>query len=167
MKRLVKILAPVVLAVLVLVPAVVAQGTPIAETDTSAGETIFNTNCMACHQTTGQGIPGAFPPLAGHLPEVVAADGGREYAIDVVLYGLQGAINVNGMAYNSVMTPWASMFDDQQIADVLNYAATAWDNAAALPEGFTAFTAEEVATQRATTLDAAAVYAKRGALGLE
>lgn len=167
MKRLVKILAPVVLAVLVLVPVVVAQGTPIAETDTSAGETIFNTNCMACHQLTGQGIPGAFPPLAGHLPEVVAADGGREYAIDVVLYGLQGAINVNGMAYNSVMTPWASMFDDQQIADVLNYAATAWDNAAALPEGFTAFTAEEVAAQRATTLDAAAVYAKRGELGLE
>jgi hypothetical protein len=59
------------------------------------------------------------------------------------------------------------MFDDQQIADVLNYAATAWDNAAALPEGFTAFTAEEVAAQRATTLDAAAVYAKRGELGLE
>ncbi len=167
MKRILKILAPVVLAVLVLVPVVIAQGTPITEADTSAGETIFNTNCMACHQTNGQGIPGAFPPLAGHLPDVLTLDGGREYAVDVVLYGLQGAINVNDMAYNSVMTPWATMFDDEQLAAVLNYAATAWDNAAALPEGFVAFTAEDIAVQRATALDADGVYAKRQALGLE
>lgn len=167
MKRLVKLLAPVLLAVLVLVPVVIAQGTPIAEADTSAGETIFNSNCMACHQTNGQGIPGAFPPLAGHLPDVLALDGSREYVIDVVLYGLQGAVNINGMAYNSVMTPWGAMFDDQQVADVLNYAAVAWDNGAALPEGFAAFTADEVAAQRATPLDAAGVYAKRQALGLE
>lgn len=167
MKRLVKLLVPVLLAVLVAVPMVVAQGTPIGEADTSAGEALFNSNCMACHQTSGMGIPGAFPPLAGHLPEVLAVEGGRDYAIDVVLYGLQGAINVNGMAYNSFMTPWAAMFSDQQIADILNYAATAWDNAAALPEGFEAFTAEQVAAQRATTLDAAGVYAKRQAIGLQ
>jgi len=167
MKRIVKILAPVALAVLVLVPVVIAQATPITEADTSVGENIFNTNCMACHQTSGQGIPGAFPPLADHLPDVLSLEGGREFVIDVVLYGLQGAINVNGMAYNSVMTPWATMFDDEQLASVLNYAATAWGNAAALPDGFAAFTAQDVAAQRATALTADEVYAKRQALGLE
>ena len=30
----------------------------------TAGEEIYNTTCMACHQTTGEGIEGAFPPLA-------------------------------------------------------------------------------------------------------
>lgn len=167
MKRLVKILAPVLLAALVLVPVVIAQGTPIAEADTSAGEAVFNSNCVACHMMNGQGVPGAFPPLAGHLPEVLAADGAREYVVDVVLYGLQGPITVDGMPYNSVMTPWAGVLNDQQVADVLNYAATAWDNAAALPEGFTAFTADEVAAQRATPLDSGQVHAKREALGLD
>ncbi len=167
MKRLTKIIAPVLLAGLALVPAVLAQGTPIGEADASAGETVFNGSCVACHQATGAGIPGAFPPLAGHLPEVVSLDGGRPYVIDVVLYGLTGAINVHGAAYNGMMTPWASVFDDDQIAAVLNYVATAWGNADALPEGFAAFTADEVAAQRATAKDSAAVYGERQALGLE
>lgn len=167
MKRIVKVLAPVALAALLAVPLVTAQGTPISEVDTSAGEAQFTAICMACHQANGEGIPGAFPPLAGHLPDVLKLDGGREYAIDVVLYGLQGGITVNGVAYNSIMTPWGAVLNDEQIAAALNYAATAWDNAAALPEGFAAFTPDEVAAQRATELDPSAVHEKRQALGLE
>ena len=32
----------------------------------SNGEKLFMANCAACHQATGKGLPGAFPPLAGH-----------------------------------------------------------------------------------------------------
>ena len=52
--------------------------------------------CAGCHQQNGQGIPGAFPPLAGHVAEILAKEGGREYLILVLLYGLQGQIEVKG-----------------------------------------------------------------------
>lgn len=44
--------------------------------------------CAGCHQANGQGIPGAFPPLAGHVAEILAKEGGRDYLILVLLYGL-------------------------------------------------------------------------------
>lgn len=61
--------------------------------------------CAGCHQQNGQGIPGAFPPLAGHVAEILAKEGGREYLILVLLYGLQGQIEVKGVKYNLVMPP--------------------------------------------------------------
>lgn len=166
MKRIVKLLAPVILGLIILVPLVSAQDTPIGEADTAAGESVYGTVCSACHMATGQGVPSAFPPLADHFPDLVSAEGGRDYVIDVVLYGLMGAIEVNGVSYNSVMTPHAGMLDDQKVADVLNFVSTAWDNAAGLPEGFLAFTPDEVAAQRATQLSSADVLAKREALEL-
>src|SRR3546814_14250081 len=30
-----------------------------------AGQAAYLANCAACHQPTGNGLPGAFPPLAG------------------------------------------------------------------------------------------------------
>jgi len=70
--------------------------------------------CAACHQATGQGIPGVFPPLAGS--EWVL--GPVENLIKIQLRGLQGEITVKGVKYNSVMPPNAAMSDDQ-IAEVL------------------------------------------------
>src|SRR3954465_10358531 len=32
---------------------------------TDPGEQTYQTICAACHQATGNGLPGAFPPLAG------------------------------------------------------------------------------------------------------
>ncbi len=151
---------------LAVVTWVAAQGASIRETDTSAGEAVFTANCVACHQATGAGIPAAFPPLAGHVPEVLAVEGGRSYLIDVVSFGLMGQIAVAGQTYNGVMPAWAH-FTNEQVADVLNYVATAWSNVDALPADFAAFTADEVAAVRATPLDMAAVYEKRGTLGLE
>lgn len=39
----------------------------------TAGEKVFDANCAACHQPTGLGIPGAFPPIAGGHPFAAAA----------------------------------------------------------------------------------------------
>ena len=126
--------------------------------DTELGNSTYM-NCLACHQMTGEGIPGAFPPLKGHMPKLYNAEGGRDYLIQVVLYGLQGEIVVDGMTYNGLMTPWGSL-DDDSVAAVLNHELTSWGNDALLND-FSPITAEEVAVQRATPLTAQEVLANR------
>lgn len=142
------------------------EAASLAEVDASAGEALYSQVCAACHMANGEGVPSAFPPLAGHVPELLSVSGGRDYVIDVVLFGLMGPISVDGVTYNSVMTPHQAQFDDQQVADVLDYVATAWGNADALPAGELAFTAAEVAEQRAEQLSSMDVHTLREELGL-
>jgi mono/diheme cytochrome c family protein/heme/copper-type cytochrome/quinol oxidase subunit 4 len=132
--------------------------------DVALGEQTY-TNCVACHQPNGQGVPAAFPPQAGHAPEIYNVEGGRTYMIHTVLWGLQGEIVVDGTTYNGIMTPWGSLMDDEQIAAVLNYVLTSWGNDALL-EDFTPITPEEVATERATPMTSQEVYESRAALGI-
>lgn len=127
------------------------------------GATLYQ-QCAGCHQTTGQGVPGAFPPLAGHVPEILAAKGGRPYLIHVVLYGLQGQIRVKGQTYNGAMPGFAHL-SDANVAAVLNHVSTSWGNK--LPKGQKAFTAAEVKAQRAKKLTAQQVYQARQKLGLK
>lgn len=123
----------------------------VADTPTQ-GERLFAENCLACHQASGQGIPGAFPPLAGHLPLVVQNEGGREYVIGVLLSGLRGEITVFGTTYRGIM-PSHAQFNDQDLADVLNYALNAWENNELLADGFAAISTSEVASARQRNLD--------------
>ncbi|MEZ4629394.1 MAG: c-type cytochrome [Deinococcales bacterium] len=123
------------------------------------GDTTYTSVCLACHQMTGAGIPGAFPPLKDHMPELYKAEGGREYMIDVVLYGLQGAINVAGMDYNGIMPPQGHL-SDEQIAAVLNHELTSWGNDA-LIEDFKPIMPDEVKAQRGNTLSPAQVLEHR------
>ena len=126
----------------------------------NAGQSAYQANCLACHQMAGTGVPGAFPPLVGHAPKLYNAD--ADYLPKVVLYGLMGGIDVEGMSYNGVMTPWQHL-GDQDIADMLNYVVTSWDNNQLLSAEFTPYTAEDIAAQRATSLSSAEVYAQRPA----
>jgi mono/diheme cytochrome c family protein/heme/copper-type cytochrome/quinol oxidase subunit 4 len=116
------------------------------EFDRALGERTYASSCQSCHQAGGAGMPGIFPPLAGNLPALHNAEGGREYLIDVLLNGLTGQIEVNGQTYNGVMPPWASL-SDEQIAAVLNHELTAWENEAMLDD-FTPIAADEVAARR-------------------
>ena len=110
------------------------------------GESTYTANCVACHQANGEGIPGAFPPLAGHIPNLYNAEGGRDYIIQTVLYGLMGEIEVNGTSYNSAMTPWAQL-SDEQIAATLNHELSSWGNDEVL-EDFSPILPDEVAALR-------------------
>ena len=85
------------------------------------GEAVFNANCAACHQVTGQGLPGAFPPLAGSD----FLQGNRREVMQAALFGLSGPITVNGNDYNGVM-PSMGFLTDQQLADTLTYVFNAW-----------------------------------------
>ena len=133
-----------------------AQGSAVPEVLT-AGESVFTTNCVSCHQADGQGIAGAFPNLANHVPDLYNAD--RTYLINVQLYGLQGQIEVGGQSYNGVMTAWAQL-EDQEIADVLNYVSTAWGNNQNL-QNFEPYTPEQIAAERDKGLSSSDVYSQR------
>ncbi|MGB0807034.1 MAG: copper-containing nitrite reductase [Salibacteraceae bacterium] len=86
------------------------------------GEIVYNSTCLACHQAEGQGIEGAFPPLANsdYLNEDI------ERAIGIVLHGKSGEITVNGKVYNSVMTKQA--LNNNEVASVLTYILSKWEN---------------------------------------
>ncbi|BCY28323.1 anaerobically induced outer membrane protein [Flavobacterium okayamense] len=101
------------------------------------GKNIYGRTCFACHQSEGQGIPGAFPPLA--KSDYLNSDSNR--AISAVLHGLTGEITVNGNKFNSVMT--SQNLTDQEISDVLTYVYNSWGN------NKTNVTPEMVKTERA------------------
>ncbi len=86
------------------------------------GERVYTQNCAACHQTTGVGIPMAFPPLANS--DYLNADESR--AIDVVINGLDGEVTVNGEVFNGVMP--ALNLSDEDVANVLTYVYSQWGN---------------------------------------
>lgn len=137
----------------------------LVNADLSAGEAAYSANCASCHQANGAGIPGAFPPLVGHTPDLALAEGGRDYLVNLLLYGLQGEIQVEGQAYNGVMPAWQGL-SDEELAGILNYTLSEWDNLSAMPEGYAAFTPEEVAEGRDAGLSAADVYEQRQTLEL-
>jgi len=129
------------------------------------GATTYSNNCSSCHQGNGQGIAGAFPPLAGHTPDLISVDGGRDYLRNLLLYGMQGQIQVEGNSYNGVMPAWAQL-SNEQIASTLNYVLTEWNNEADLPADFALFSAEEIEEVRANPLNGIEVHDMRQQLGL-
>ena len=86
------------------------------------GEEIYTDFCMQCHMHDGKGTPKVFPPLAGSDWLTTK----RKESIHSLKYGLNGVIVVNGVTYNSAMTPLG--LEDEEIADVMNYIMNSWGN---------------------------------------
>jgi mono/diheme cytochrome c family protein len=89
------------------------------------GGQIFAAKCVACHQATGLGLPGVFPPLAGS--EWVL--GNAKVLVQIPLHGITGRIQVKSAAYTGSM-PMFSTLSDAEIAAVLTYIRSQWGNAA-------------------------------------
>ena len=77
------------------------------------GKTLYNTKCGACHQINGQGLPPAFPAIAGSK----IATGPIEGHMDIVLNGRPG----------TAMVAW-NMLNDLEIAAIVTYQRNAWGN---------------------------------------
>lgn len=91
------------------------------------GAALFATACVACHQATGAGLPGVFPPLAGS--EWV---NGKEATLAaIVLHGINGSINVEGASFTGAMPAFKVQFSDEQLAAVLSHIRAQWGNAGA------------------------------------
>ncbi len=99
----------------------------MAAGNASDGAKVYQTNCSSCHQATGAGVPGTFPPLAGN--PVVTGD--PKTVIHIVKYGLSGKINVKGTTYNGQMPAWGTQLSNADIANVVTYIRTSWGNKAA------------------------------------
>ncbi|MEY3109474.1 MAG: hypothetical protein RLY37_73 [Verrucomicrobiota bacterium] len=108
-------------------PKASLAGGPVAfEPDAAKGATLFLANCAACHQATGLGVPGAFPPLV----KSVWVTGSEDRLIKAILAGLAGEIEVNGVKYNGNMPNIGAGLKDSQIAHIATYVRQAWGNVA-------------------------------------
>lgn len=121
--------------------------------------------CAACHLPNGQGIPGAFPALAGRLDAAAVSAAGRDYLVMSVANGVMGEIDIDGKKIRGFMPAQAGL-SDADIAAVLNYAMTLSPvGSPARKVATTPFDAEEVVAIRARHKGASpnAVHAMRAA----
>ena len=77
------------------------------------GQKVYAANCVACHQATGKGVPGAFPALDGS--KVVL--GKQDDQIALLLNGKQG----------TAMASFKQL-SDVELAAVSTYTRNAWSN---------------------------------------
>jgi cytochrome c oxidase subunit II len=76
------------------------------------GHKLYQSYCLACHQASGAGVPGAFPALAG--TPVLRDTGGL---IKATLFGRKGTA-----------MPSHCNFSHEDIADLLTYVQNAWSS---------------------------------------
>lgn len=105
--------------------AATAAGGQMASAGGNGGQ-VYQTNCSSCHQASGKGLAGSFPPLAGN--PVVTGD--PKTLIHIVKYGLSGPTKVAGQTYNGMMPAWGSQLSDDATASVLTYIRSSWGNSA-------------------------------------
>jgi cytochrome c oxidase subunit 2 len=106
-------------------PAAAPAPKPAPAAASASGEQIYNTQCGACHQPTGAGMPPTFPSLIGSA----VVNGPAEAHIQQTLKG------------KNLMPPFAHL-SDADIAAALTYERTSWGNKGG------AVTAAQVAAQR-------------------
>jgi mono/diheme cytochrome c family protein len=123
------------------------------------GATLFTQQCVACHQSNGQGVPGQFPPLAGNSDLFLS----RDFPVLVDLNGMQGSIEAGGKSFNGTM-PSFSYLSDQQIAALATYVRSAWGNSSLRPAGMAKIDAATVKAARAKPMTATAVHDYRASL---
>jgi mono/diheme cytochrome c family protein len=101
--------------------------TPPQRRDASAlerGARIYDQRCAYCHGDAGQGVPGAFPPLAGNRAVNL------ETPVNLIQLVRQGGFlpATTGNPRPFGMPPFGHVLDDKEIADVLTYVRSAWGN---------------------------------------
>lgn len=107
--------------------ALAKSGEAAAPGSAANGGQLFAANCQACHQATGQGLAGVFPPLAGS--EWVLGD--EKVLAQILIHGLNGRIEVMGKTYQGAMPAFGTQLNDAEIAAVLTHIRSQWGNQAA------------------------------------
>ncbi|HSI55333.1 MAG TPA: cytochrome c [Ramlibacter sp.] len=114
-----------------------AAGARMAE----RGAKIYADHCAQCHGDKGQGVPGAYPPLAGNRAVTLPVTANL---VQVVLGGgFAPATAGNPRPFG--MPPFATVLGDADVAAVLSHIRGAWGNKAAPVSEFA------VGQQRGTT----------------
>ena len=85
------------------------------------GKGIYSANCQSCHQESGEGLKGAYPPLKGS-PVVNGED--LELYVDIIMNGYDPRPEYAAMA--AVGTNMN--FTEDEVAAVINYERSSWGN---------------------------------------
>ncbi len=89
------------------------------------GKQLYAAQCVACHQASGKGLAGVFPPL--DASEWVVGD--ERILANILLHGIVGEITVAGVAYKGNM-PAFKQLGDAELAAVASHVRGAWSNKA-------------------------------------
>jgi mono/diheme cytochrome c family protein len=101
----------------------------VNQTVFAKGKDLYNREgyCATCHMADGSGLgQSGFPPLR----QTAYVNGDEERLIKIVLKGLQGPIEVNGIKYPGQvpMTPFEGLLNDEEVAAVLSYVRNSFGN---------------------------------------
>ncbi len=92
------------------------------------GKSVYMQTCFVCHQITGMGLPGAFPPLV----ETDYTTGDVRRMIAMILKGVNPPLKVKDITYVAPMPPLPTVYpilnDDKNVADVVNYVRNSFGN---------------------------------------
>lgn len=91
-----------------------------------AGAPLYEKHCASCHGERGEGVAGAYPPLAGNRAVTLSP---VDNLLQTVLYGgFNAATASNPRPYG--MPPFLLTLSDGEIAAVLSHIRSAWGNEA-------------------------------------
>jgi len=90
------------------------------------GKIIYEQTCLPCHQADAGGVPGMNPPLR-KSPFV---QGAPATLISIILQGLNDGVEIDGETYSNPMPSFSAVLKDEDIADVLSYLRSHFDNKA-------------------------------------
>jgi mono/diheme cytochrome c family protein len=91
------------------------------------GKKVYGQNCANCHQGSGAGQPGSYPPLVNS--EYVL--GSKQRLIAILLKGIQGPLTVQGSVYSTAVMPaQESVLTPEKIANLATYLRGSWGNKA-------------------------------------
>ncbi|MBV2180587.1 MAG: cytochrome c [Castellaniella sp.] len=112
---------------------------------TADGGQLYTANCVACHQASGAGVPGVFPPLS-KSEWVDAAD--ASVMVRIVLHGIHGPLTVEGAKYNGEMPHFQDKFSNEELAAIVSHVRTSFGNSASkIDAAFVAKVREETKGQ--------------------
>lgn len=100
---------------------------PVPRERAERGARLYADHCASCHGSSGKGVPGAYPALAGN--RAVTMDITANLVQVVLMGGYPPATAGNPRPFG--MPPYATVFSDADIAAVLTYVRSAWGNTAA------------------------------------
>ncbi|MDB5944272.1 MAG: alcohol dehydrogenase [Ramlibacter sp.] len=122
-------------------PQVPREPTRVGTTVAERGAKLYEQHCVQCHGDQGQGVPGAYPPLAGNRAVLMPQTANL---VQIVLHGGYAPATA-GNPRPFGMPPYVLTLNDADIATVLTHIRTSWGNAAPIVTEF------DVARQRTST----------------
>ncbi len=104
----------------------VQADTGVAAVPSAIGADIYDDQCAQCHGPQGEGVPGAYPALAGNRAVLMR---NTTNLVQMVLHG-SFAPSTQGNPRPFGMPPYQLVLDDKALAAVLSHVRSSWGNQA-------------------------------------